>query len=33
MELDDWIQQGGRGLTLSFQSLWQTFQQMNRHNR
>lgn len=32
-ELDDWIQQGGRGLTLSFQSLWQTFQQMNRHNR
>jgi isopentenyl-diphosphate delta-isomerase type 1 len=32
-ELDDWIEQGGKGLTLSFQSLWQTFQQMNRHNR
>lgn len=30
-ELDDWIQQGGRGLTLSFQSLWQTFQQMKSY--
>jgi isopentenyl-diphosphate delta-isomerase type 1 len=32
-ELDDWIEQGGKGLTLSFQSLWQTFEQMNRHIR
>jgi len=31
-ELNDWIQQGGKGLTLSFQSLWQTFQQMNKRN-
>jgi isopentenyl-diphosphate delta-isomerase type 1 len=32
-ELDDWIQQGGKGLTLSFQSLWQTFQQMQSYKR
>lgn len=32
-ELDDWIQRGGKGLTLSFQSLWQIFQRMNRRSR
>ena len=30
-ELDNWIQQGGEGLTLSFQSLWHTFQQKYRY--